>query len=368
MKGSASSWKPSPSKARTVREASRSQQKRLPRLEETMGVRETVVITGATAGVGRATARELARRGARIGLLARGDVGLEATRREVEELGGEALCVPTDVADAEQVDAAATAVEQAFGAIDVWINNAMVTVFAPFEAITPAEFRRVTEVTYLGAVHGTMAALARMFPRDRGTIVQVGSALAYRSIPLQSAWCGAKFAIRGFTDSLRSELLHDGRHIHLTMVQLPAVNTPPFGWCRARLPNEPQPVPPIFQPEVAARAICFAAHARRREVWVGASAVQAIVGNKLLPGVGDRYLAHNGYSGQQTDEPVEPGRPDNLFAPVPGDFGARGAFDDRARGASPLLRLTMHRGRLVGGLLAAAAVALGARIGVRRLA
>lgn len=317
---------------------------------------EVVVITGASAGVGRATAREFARRGARIGLLARDRERLEATRREVEELGGRALVLPADVSDYEQVEAAATAVERELGPIDVWVNNAMVTVYAPFMEVTPAEFRRVTEVTYLGYVHGTLAALRRMRPRNRGSIVQVGSALAYRSIPLQSAYCGAKHAILGFTESVRTELLHDRSRVHVTLVHLPAVNTPQFDWARSRLPNKLQPVPPIYQPEVPAEAIYWAAHHRRREIFVGASTTLAIEGNKLAPGLADRYLGRTGYRSQQTGEPADPERPDNLWEPVPGDYAAHGRFDRRARPSSPQLWLTKHRRKL--GL-----AALGAAIG-----
>ncbi|HLK42485.1 MAG TPA: SDR family oxidoreductase, partial [Thermoleophilia bacterium] len=249
--------------------------------------REIVVVTGASAGVGRATAHAFARRGARVGLIARGREGLDQAAAEVERLGGEALVLPADVADPDQVEAAAEAVEEQFGPIDVWINDAMATVFAPLLEITPDEFRRATEVTYLGTVHGTMSALRRMIPRDRGTVVQVGSALAYRAIPLQSAYCGAKFAIRGFTDSIRTELRHDHSSVWLTMVQLPAVNTPQFEWCRTRLPNHPQPVPPIFEPEVPAEAVYWAAHHRRRELTVGGSALKAIWGNRLSPRLAD---------------------------------------------------------------------------------
>jgi NAD(P)-dependent dehydrogenase (short-subunit alcohol dehydrogenase family) len=318
---------------------------------------ETVVITGASAGVGRATARAFAARGASIGLLARGADGLAGAAADVERLGGRALTIPTDVADADAVEAAAGAVEDHFGPIDIWVNCAMATIFAPFHRITPEEFRRATEVTYLGYVHGTMAALRRMRSRNNGTIVQVGSALSYRAIPLQSAYCGAKFAIRGFTDSLRSELLHDGSAVRLTMVQMPALNTPQFDWGRNKMPRRPQPVPPIFEPEIAAEAIMFAAHARRREVFVGGSTWRAILANKLAPGLLDRYLAHFGYRGQMSSLPAERGRPDNLFAPVPGDFGAHGRVDDRATWYSPMLWLTEHRGQI-----AMAGVALGAML------
>jgi NAD(P)-dependent dehydrogenase (short-subunit alcohol dehydrogenase family) len=323
---------------------------------------EVVVVTGASAGVGRATALEFARRGASLGLLARGERGLADARAEVESLGGRAVAVPTDVADPGQVERAARAVEEALGPIDVWVNNAMVTVLAPVHETTPDEFRRVTEVTYLGTVHGTMAALARMRPRDRGTIVQVGSALAYRGIPLQAAYCGAKHAIRGFTDSLRTELLHDGSPIHLTMVQLPALNTPQFSWCRTRLPNHPQPVPPVFQPEVAARAVHFAARHRRREVWVGAPTLKAILGNRLAPWLADRVLARMGYDAQQAAEPLAPDRPDNLFAPAANGHLTRGVFDDRARGTS--LQMWANRNR--GWLLGAAALVLAASLPAAR--
>jgi NAD(P)-dependent dehydrogenase (short-subunit alcohol dehydrogenase family) len=306
--------------------------------------KEVAVITGASAGVGRAVAREFGKLGLSIGLLARGKEGLEAAKREVEQAGGKAVAIPTDVADAEQVEQAAARVERELGPIDIWVNNAMATVFAPVREITPEEFRRATEVTYLGTVYGTMSALRRMIARDRGVILQVGSALAYRSIPLQSAYCGAKHAVAGFTDSLRSELLHEKRNIHLTMVDLPAMNTPQFSWCRSRLPRHPQPVPPIYQPEVAAKAIVWAAYQKRREVWVGGPTVGAIVGNKLAPEALDHYLAATGYDSQQTNEPVDPNRPDNLFHPLPGDFGAHGEFGDRAYDYSVQSWANTHRG------------------------
>jgi NAD(P)-dependent dehydrogenase (short-subunit alcohol dehydrogenase family) len=296
--------------------------------------RKVVVITGATAGVGRATSREFARRGAAIGLLARGRDGLEGAARDVEKLGGRALTVPTDVANPQQVEAAAARIEEEFGAIDVWINNAMASVFSPALETAPEEFKRVTEVTYLGVVHGTLSALRRMHKRDHGVIVQVGSALAYRSIPLQSAYCAAKHAIVGFTDSLRCELIHDKSNVHLTMVQMPALNTPQFDWVKSRLPRKPQPVPPIFQPEIAARAIAYASEHHPRELWVGRPTVEAIVANKIAPGLLDRYLGLTGYDSQQTDEPVPPGRRDNLWEPVPGDHGAHGRFDSRAHAHS----------------------------------
>src|SRR6266566_4018557 len=277
--------------------------------------RAIVVITGASAGVGRAAVRKFARHGARIGLLARGVDGLTAAQREVEKLGGEALVIPTDVANAEQVEAAAAAIEAQLGEIDIWINNAMTSVFSPIKQMTAEEFRRVTEVTYLGCVYGTLAALKRMLPRNRGVIVQIGSALAYRGIPLQAAYCAAKHAIQGFCDSLRCELLHDKSNVRLTMVQLPALNTPQFGWVKSRLPRRAQPLPPIFQPEVAAEAIYFAAHHPRREFYVGAPSVAVIVGNKFAPGLLDRYLANTAYDSQQYDGSEDPDRAHNLWQP-----------------------------------------------------
>jgi NAD(P)-dependent dehydrogenase (short-subunit alcohol dehydrogenase family) len=306
-------------------------------------VSEVVVITGASAGVGRATARKFARHGARIALLARGTDGLEAAQREVKELGGTAIVVPVDVANAEQVEAAAARVEIDLGKIDIWINNAMTSVFSPVKEMAPEEFRRVTEVTYLGCVYGTLAALRRMLPRDRGVIVQVGSALAYRGIPLQAAYCAAKHAIQGFCDSLWCELIHDKSAVRLTMVQLPALNTPQFGWVKSRLPRKAQPVPPIFQPEVAAEAIHFAAHNPRREFYVGMPSVKAIVANKIAPGLLDHFLARTGYKSQQYDGKEDPNRPDNLWQPVPGDHGAHGAFDARASSSSPQLWTSEHR-------------------------
>lgn len=321
---------------------------------------EVVVITGASAGVGRATAEAFARRGARIGLIARGVERLEAARRDVERLGGTALVLPADVADADAIEKAADRVERELGPIDVWVNNAMTSVFSPVKELTAEEVRRVTEVTYLGYVHGTMAALRRMLPRDRGTIVQVGSALAYRSIPLQAAYCAAKHAANGFTESLRCELIHDGSRVRVTEVQMPALNTPQFGWVKSRLPRKAQPVPPIYQPEVAAEAIYWAAHHRRRELLVGWSTVQAVWGNKFLPGLIDRYLARTGYEGQQHDGPEDPNRPDNLWEPVPGSQGAHGAFDARATDRCFQLWATTHRSWLAlagAGTLAAGSVA-----------
>lgn len=304
---------------------------------------EVVVITGASAGVGRAIARRFAREGAYIGLLARGLDGLEGARHDVEELGGRALILPTDVADADSVELAAEAVEQEFGPIDIWVNNAMASVFSPVKEMKPEEYKRVTEVTYLGYVYGTLAALKRMLPRDRGVIVQVGSALAYRGIPLQSAYCAAKHAVQGFVDSLRSEIIHDNSNVSVTMVQLPAMNTPQFSWVKSRLPHKAQPVPPIYQPEVGAEAVWFAAHNDRREMYVGYPTVGVIVANKIAPGFADWYLARSGYDAQQTDEPVEPLRRDNLWEPVPGDHGAHGRFDSRATARSPQLWANINR-------------------------
>src|SRR5947209_37157 len=305
---------------------------------------EVVVITGASAGVGRATVREFAKRGASIGLIARGRDGLQAAKREVEELGGRALVLPCDVSDAAAVDAAAGRVERELGPIDIWINNAMASVFSPIKHMQPEEYRRVTDVTYLGVVYGTLAALKRMLPRDRGTVLQVGSALAYRSIPLQSAYCGAKHAIVGFTDSLRCELIHDKSNVHVTIAHLPAVNTPQFEWSKSRMPRHPQPVPPIFQPEVIARGIYYATHAHRREFWIGLPTVMAIQGEKLVPGLADRYLGEHGYESQMTNERVATNRPNNLWEPLTGDRGAHGRFDTQARNISWQLKLNMHRG------------------------
>jgi NAD(P)-dependent dehydrogenase (short-subunit alcohol dehydrogenase family) len=325
---------------------------------------QTVVITGASAGIGRATARLFGERGARVGLIARGQAGLDGAARDVEQAGGTALAISTDVSDYEQVTAAAHKIEQELGPIDVWVNVAFTSIFAPFEEITAAEFRRVTEVSYLGFVHGTMAALALMRPRGQGTIVQVGSALGERSIPLQSAYCGAKHAINGFTSSLRCELRHENSGVYVTVVQMPAVNTPQFSWVRSRLPRHPQPVPPIYQPEVAARGVLYAAdHPRRKEYWVGASTAATIVANRLAPAVLDRYLARTGYDSQQTSQPVEPGRPDNLLQPVDRDqgqdHGPHGIFDDKSHDRSPQLWLAEHA-RASAGILAGAGVVAGA--------
>jgi len=319
----------------------------------------TVMITGASAGVGRATAIAFARRGDRVGLIARGSAGLEGAANDVERAGGRALPLQVDVADADAVEAAASRLEQAFGPIDVWVNNAMASVFSPVKEMTASDYKRVTEVTYLGAVHGTLAALRRMLPEDAGSIVQVGSALAYRGIPLQSAYCAAKHAIQGFCDSLRAELLHDGSAVRLTMVQLPAMNTPQFEWVKSRLARRAQPVPPIYAPEVAADAIVWASEHGRREVYVGMPTDVAIVGNKLAPGLADRYLARTGFDSQQTHEPEDPDRRDNLWRAVDDirDFGPHGRFGTRAKRRSWQLWATEHRGAIGA---AAVALAIGA--------
>ena len=309
---------------------------------------QTVVITGASAGIARATARLYGERGARVGLIARGQAGLDGAAADVTDAGGTALPISADVADYGQVEAAANRIETELGPIDVWINVAFTSVFAPFAEVTPDEFRRVTAVSYLGFVHGSMAALARMRPRDHGTIVQVGSALSIRSIPLQSAYCGAKHAINGFTSSLRCELMHERSHVRVTIVQMPAVNTPQFSWVKSKLPRHPQPVPPIYQPEVGARGVLYAAdHPRRREYWVGASTAATLAANKVVPGILDRYLARTGYTSQQTSEPVAPDRPDNLMQPVDGppgtDHGAHGEFDRRSHARSAQLWFSHNR-------------------------
>lgn len=320
---------------------------------------KVVVVTGASAGLGRAIVRELAARGAHVGLIARGRDGLEGARREVEEAGGRAVVLPLDVADHAAVYTAADTVERELGPIDVWVNDAMVSVFAPIVQTTAEEFRRVTEVTYLGYVNGTLAALKHMRGRDRGTIVQVGSALAYRSIPLQAAYCAAKHAIHGFTEALRTELLHDESNINVIEAMLPAMNTPQFGWSRAKLDRKPQPVPPIFQPEVAARAIVDGIEQRRREIWVGWPVVKAVVGERIAPPIADRYLAAKGYDAQMTDEPIEPNRRDNLYEPVPGDHGAHGTFGPRAKSYSVQNFLDRHRNKFfAAGALAALGLAV----------
>ncbi len=322
---------------------------------------ETVVVTGATSGVGRAVARAFARDGCRVALLARGHDGLEGAVRDVEQAGGRALALPTDVAEFDQVEAAAAATEETFGEIDVWVNNAMTTVFAFFDDVEPEEFRRATEVTYLGAVWGFRAALKRMLPRDRGSIVQVGSALGRQGIPLQSAYCGAKHGVQGVFESLRCELRNRGSNVNLSIVQLPGLNTPQFDHCRSKLPNEPMPVPPIYEPEVAADAVRWAARHRRREVYVGAPTVYTVWGSNLAPWLAEWYLARTGVESQQTQTPLgEEVRAGNLFEPVVGDPGAHGRFDDDAHERSSVLELAKHRGAI--GL---AAAALGAALFLR---
>jgi NAD(P)-dependent dehydrogenase (short-subunit alcohol dehydrogenase family) len=316
---------------------------------------KVVVVTGASAGLGRATAVAFGARGDRVALLARSPEGLASAAAEVERAGGRALAIPTDVADADAVEAAAGQVERELGPLDVWVNTAMTTVFAPFHEIQADEYRRATEVTYLGTVWGTMAAMRRMRPRDRGHVVQVGSALAYRGIPLQAPYCAAKHAIQGMCDSLRAELLHDGSKVRLTMVQMPALNTPQFDWCLSRLPRRAQPVPPIFQPEVGAKAVVWASEHDRRELKVGLPTIVAILGNRVAPALGDWYLGRTGFDSQQTPEPEDPDRPVNLWEPVAGKHSTHGRFDDLAHADSPVLRIDLHRRALAAGGLVAAA-------------
>jgi NAD(P)-dependent dehydrogenase (short-subunit alcohol dehydrogenase family) len=331
---------------------------------------QVVVVTGASGGIGRATAIAFGARGAKVALLARGEAGLDAAAEDVRAAGGEAVTIPTDVSDYAAVDAAAARAEDELGPLDVWVNDAFTSVFARFIDIDPDEFRRVTEVSYLGYVYGTRAALTRMLPRDRGAIVQVGSALAYRGIPLQSAYCGSKHAIQGFNESLRAELLHDGSNVCVTMVQMPAVNTPQFSWVLSRLPRQAQPVPPIYQPEVAARAVLFAAdHPRRREYWVGGTTAATLIANAVAPGILDRYLAKTGFDAQQTDEPRDPRQPTNLWEPADDpdgrDFGGHGKFDDRSSNRSFQLWASQHHGVVAA---AAAGFATGAVAAARWLA
>ena len=330
---------------------------------------QVVVVTGASGGIGRAVAQAFGARGAKVALLARGELGLQGAASDVKAAGGTALTIPVDTADHKQLEAAAQQVEQELGPIDVWVNVAFTSVFAPFMKIEPEEYQRVTEVSYLGYVYATRAALDRMIPRNRGVIVQVGSALAYRGIPLQSAYCGAKHAIQGFHDSLRCELLHTKSNVHVTMVQMPAVNTPQFSWVLSKLPNHAQPVPPIYQPEVAAKAVVFAAnHPRRREYWVGGSTAGTLIGNKFAAGLLDRYLGRTGYSSQQTEAPRDPDQPTNLWEPADGangrDFGAHGIFDDKSTSRSYQLWASQHE-RLLGAVGAATAAALIAVLTIR---
>ena len=317
---------------------------------------EVVVITGSSGGVGRATAKAFAKHGASICLVARGEAGLDGAKQDVERLGGRAIIVIGDTSDPQTHERAAQAAEDAFGPIDIWINVAFTTVFSPFMEIHPDEYRRVTEVTYLGYVYGTQTALRRMIPRNRGKIVQVGSALAYRGIPLQTAYCGAKHAIQGFTEALRAELIHNNRDINLTMVQLPAVNTPQFTWGRNKMPRKAQPVPPIYQPEVIAEAIYWAAHHKKRQLYVGGSTVTVIMGNKFFAKFGDWYLGRTGYKSQMRDEPKDPNQPDNLFEPADTlkDYGAHGAFDNRSIDHSYQTWAAEHKGIVAGALAAAA--------------
>ena len=326
---------------------------------------KVVVVTGASAGVGRAAARAFAEAGADVALIARGRDGLEGAAAEIRALGRRALVLPLDVADADAVERAADEVERELGPIEVWVNDAMVSVFARVVDTTAEEFRRVTEVTYLGYVHGTLSALRRMMPRDRGVIVQVGSALAYRSIPLQGAYCAAKHAIHGFCESLRVELRRDKSGVRLAEVQLPAVNTPQFTWSRAKLPNHPQPVPPIFQPELVAEAILYAAEHRRREIWLAWPSAKAILSDKIAPRLGDIYLARNGFDSQQTDEPIRADRPDDLYDPVPGDHGAHGEFDDRSKRRSVGWWASKHRAALLAAGVAVTAGGALLRVAVR---
>jgi NAD(P)-dependent dehydrogenase (short-subunit alcohol dehydrogenase family) len=333
-----------------------------------MAEREVVVVTGASGGVGRAVAREFARHGAAVGLIARGRAGLDAAAEEVRQLGGTPYVHPADVAEFDQLQAAAAAIEERLGPIDIWINNAMTTVFAFLDDIDPQEYERATRVTYLGAVWGTKVALERMLPRDSGTIVQVGSALAYRGIPLQAPYCGAKHAMKGMFESLRTELRSRGSHVHVTMVQLPGLNTPQFDHCLSKMPRHPMPVPPIYQPEVPAKAIYWAAHSRRRELYVGFSTVYTIIGNKLAPWLAERYLAKTAVEGQQTGQPFDGTAAANLFAPVDDDHdeGAHGGFDDQAHTRSQQAWLSRHR--LASGLAAAGvATAAGAALLKSRL-
>jgi short-subunit dehydrogenase len=315
-----------------------------------------IVVTGASGGVGRAVVRKLGKQGARIGLLARGRDGLEGARRDVEQSGGEALVLPTDVSKPEQVEAAAKAVEEHFGPIDVWINDAMVSMYSPFMKMAPEEFKHIVEVTFLGQVYGTQCALKRMLPRDQGVIIQVGSALAYRSIPLQSAYCASKHAIEGFTESVRTELIHMNSNVRISMVNLPGVNTTQFDWTKNRMPHKPRPTGPIFQPEVAAEAVVWTIDHDRRQVNVGWPTVEAVVGEKFIAGPLDHYLSEAAWQGAQLPEPADPNHKDNFWEPLPGDHGSHGPFDAQAREHSSQLWLTQNRGALA----TLAAVGIGA--------
>lgn len=325
---------------------------------------EVVVVTGAGAGIGRAIARRFGVGGCRVALLSRGEEALAGAKREVEQVGGTAMAIPTDVADPEAVEAAAERVERELGPIDIWVNDAMTTVFGFFEEIEPEEYRRATDVTYHGTVWGTQAALKRMVPRDRGTIVLVGSALAYQGIPLQAPYCGAKHAVKGFFDSVRAELRHKDSGVHVTMVQLPGLNTPQFDHCRAKTDGHPQPVAPVYQPEVAADAVYWAAQHRRRQAYVGISTLYTVLGSKLAPWIAERYLAKTAVSGQQTEDPPEPkNKEGNLMAPQPGDPGAHGRFDEKAHGRSPQWWASKNRGLLTGVAALALAGAAAVKVG-----
>jgi len=316
--------------------------------------RRVVVVTGASAGLGRSIVREFARKGADVALIARGIEGLEGAKKEVEQAGGRALVLPLDIADAQAVENAAAEIEQKLGPIDVWVNNAMNSVFSPVKEMEADEYKRVTEVTYLGQVYGALSALKRMLPRDSGSIIFVGSALAYRGIPLQSAYCAAKHAIEGFFDSLRTELMHDNSNVHISMVQLPAMNTTQFKFVKTRLPFKPRPMGTIYQPEIAAEVIEFASRNPRREYYVGWPTVKSIVGNKIAPWYADWVLSRNGYQGQMTDEPEDPERKHNLWQPLPGDHGAHGTFDQKARDFSAVTWASLHKGAVAASLLVVA--------------
>jgi NAD(P)-dependent dehydrogenase (short-subunit alcohol dehydrogenase family) len=329
-----------------------------------------VVVTGSSAGLGRAIAHGFAKRGASVGLIARNPEALNAAKEECEALGGKALALPTDVSDSPAVEAAASRVEEEFGPIDIWVNDAMVSVFSPVKEMEASDYKRVTDVLYLGFVHGTLAALRRMLPRDRGTIIQIGSALSYRSIPLQSAYCACKHAINGFTDSLRCELHHDNSNVKLTAVQMPAMNTTQFDWVKNRMPNNPQPVPPIFEPELTAEVVVAAGLAKqpRREYWVGSPTVMAIVGQKFIPGLLDWYLGKTGYKSQQIpNDPKDPNTPDNLYSYVPGTHSTRGKFTDRSSATSSEIFASLHLGAVALGAAVALTALGGALIAKRKL-